>query len=105
MSLKDNVNKIHSDLSSKYQVHIKELQDKNIGNYVQLLVKEGNVELIANIKKQNLEFSVFEWSYLSNPSDENSLVERKSNIDSFIDDVDDIFRKNRFDSDYLKNLR
>lgn len=104
MSLKDNVNKIHSELSSNYEVHIQEMNDLKFGNYIKLMIKEGNVDLVAKIKKQDLEFSVFEWNYLSNPNDEESIVERKSNLNNFVEDVNDIFTKRRFDSDYLKNL-
>lgn len=47
----------------------------------------------------------FNWSYFSNPLDENShLVERSSSVDSFANDVKDIFEKNRFSEDYLREV-
>jgi hypothetical protein len=104
MSLKQNVNKLHSDLSDKYQVEIQEKFDRYFGNYISLSIKEGNLNLIAKISKKDLESNVFNWVYLSNPEEDNSLVERNSNIDSFVNDVVDIFEKKRFDSEYLKKL-
>jgi hypothetical protein len=104
MSLKQNVNKLHSDLSNKYQVEIQEKFDRYFGNYIFLSIKEGNLNLVAKISKKNLESNVFDWIYLSNPEEDNSVVERNSSVESFISDVVDIFEKKRFDSDYLKKL-
>jgi hypothetical protein len=104
MSLKQNVNKLHSDLSNKYQVEIQEKFDRYFGNYIFLSIKEGNLNLVAKISKKNLESNEFDWIYLSNPEEDNSVVERNSSVESFISDVVDIFEKKRFDSDYLKKL-
>lgn len=104
MSFKENINKLHFDLSSKYEVSIEECQNK-AGNFVKLLVKENNKELVANISKLSLEGNVFDWTYSSNPLNENSdNIERTSSVNSFLVDVDDIFEKNRFSEDYLKKL-
>ena len=106
MDLKVNINKIHSDLTNGYEdVSIVEKTDKKFGNYFELSVKENNKDLKIVLSKQNIENQKFDWSYYSNPLDENSyLVERSSDINSFIQDVEDIFEKSRFDSDYLEKL-
>jgi hypothetical protein len=105
MKLKENVNKVHSSLQSIFNdVKIVEKSDLKFGSYIELSITEGNVNLIAKISKSNLEFDKFNWIYLSNPTDETSLVERNSSVDTFTDDVKDIFNKNRFDSEYLQNL-
>ena len=107
MGLKENINRIHSDLLSNYEdVSIVEKNDKNIGNFVELSIKESNKELILKISKVNLESNVFNWSYSPNPLDINSyLVERTSSVDKFITDVKDIFEKNRFDLDYINKIK
>lgn len=105
MGLKENVNKIHSDLSQKYNVLIEECSNKEIGNFVQFSIIEGSKNLIAIVTKKDLEQSNFNWIYKSNPLNESSdFIERNSNISEFTAHVTDIFDKNRFDSEYLKNL-
>jgi hypothetical protein len=105
MSLKYNVNKLHSDLSSKFEnIEIFEKSSLKWGNYIEFSIKENNINLRAIVSKSDLENNNFNWIYLSNPNNEQSLVERKSTTDSFLDDVKDIFEKNRFDSDYIKSL-
>jgi hypothetical protein len=52
-----------------------------------------------------LENNVFDWTYSSNPLNENSEnIERTSSVNGFLNDVSDIFEKNRFSEDYLKKL-
>ena len=75
-----------------------------MGNFVEFRVVENNKELVLSIRKYELEKDIFNWSYLSNPKDANSVVERVSNINSFLSDIKDIFEKNRFDQDYLQKL-
>jgi len=105
MSLKTNANKIHSDLTSLYEsVKIEENSNRELGNFVEFRVVENNKELILTIKKYELEKDTFNWSYLSNPEDTNSIVERVSNINNFLSDIKDIFEKNRFNQDYLQKL-
>ena len=105
MNLKLNVNKIHSELLEGYQlVNVKEDSNIQLGNFVEFSIIEENKELKLKITKYELEKSNFNWSYLSNPEDEMSVVERSSTTEGFIKDVKDIFEKNRFDSDYLKKL-
>jgi hypothetical protein len=104
MSFRENINRLHFDLSSKFEVSVEECQNK-AGNYVKLLVKENNKELIVNIAKYSLENNVFDWTYSSNPLNENSEnIERTSSVSGFLNDVSDIFEKNRFSEDYLKKL-
>jgi hypothetical protein len=105
MSLKTNANKIHSDLNSLYEgVKIEENSNRELGNFVEFRVVENNKELVLSIRKYELEKDIFNWSYLSNPEDANSVVERVSNINNFLSDIKDIFEKNRFDQDYLQKL-
>jgi hypothetical protein len=106
MDLKVNINKIHSDLTNNYEsVSVVEKTDKKFGNYFELSIQENNKDLKIVLSKQSIESQKFDWSYYSNPLDENSyLVERSSDINGFIEDVEDIFEKNRFDSDYLEKL-
>lgn len=105
MNLKLNVNRIHSELMDTYQsVLIKEDSDSKTGNFVEFLVVESGRELKLKITKYELEKNNFNWSYLANPKDDTSVVERNSSVDEFLTHVKDIFEKNRFDSDYLKKL-
>jgi hypothetical protein len=106
MGLKENINRIHSDLLSNYEdVSIVEKNDKSIGNFVELSIKEANKNLVIKISKLKLESSNFDWIYCSDPLNENSdMIERTSSVDNFLIDVKDIFEKNRFNSEYLKKL-
>jgi hypothetical protein len=105
MNLKTNVNKIHSDLTSLYEsVNFGENSNRELGNFVEFRVVENNKELVLTITKYELEKDTFKWSYLSNPEDLKSTVERVSNINTFLTDIKDIFEKNRFDQDYLQKL-
>ena len=106
MGLKENINRIHSDLLSNYEdVSIVEKNDKSIGNFVELSIKEANKNLVIKISKLKLESSNFDWVYSSDPLNENSdMIERTSSVDNFLIDVKDIFNKSRFSSEYLKKL-
>ncbi len=105
MSLKENVNRIHSELCDKYSVNIEEGSDREMGNFIKLSVNEGSKKLIAFVSKTELENNNFNWFYSSNPLNEKSeLIERNSNLSDFINHVSDIFEKNRFDSEYLKKI-
>jgi hypothetical protein len=108
MDLKYNVNKIHGDLTSHFYGHDVKIQEKSslkFGNYIELSVVKEGVEAKMIISMPSLNGYNFNWSYFSNPLDENShLVERNSSVDSFADDVKDIFEKNRFSEEYLKEV-
>jgi hypothetical protein len=106
MGLKKNINKIHSDLSDKFSsVEIVEKYNKKHSNYIEIVVNEENRTMFSIIKKEDLEREEFKWSYKSNPMLEDSyLVERNSSIDKFTSDVKDIFEKDRFDYDYIRDI-
>jgi len=107
MDLKYNINKIHSDLNSQFYGHDVKIEEKSsvkFGNYFELsVIKEGKeAKIILPMSSLNYNFN---WSYFSNPLDENShLVERTSSIDDFASDVKNIFDKNRFSQDYLNEV-
>lgn len=102
MELKKNINKVHVDLTNSFEnVKITEKSNKDLGNYFELSVLENKKEVKAIIKMTEIENSNFSWNYYANPLDETSLVERVSSIYTFSSDVQDIFEKDRFDSDYL----
>lgn len=101
MELKQNINRVHGDLTNYFEnVQISEKSNKELGNYFELSVLENNKEVKAIIKMTEIENANFSWNYYANPLDENSLVERVSSIYTFSSDVQDIFEKNRFSSDY-----
>lgn len=106
MKFKENINKIHYLLSNNFEdISILEKTNLKYGNYIELSINEGNKKFISIIRKVDLENNKFNWLYMSNPSSEESyLIERNSSLDNFHNDVKDIFDKNRFDSDYIKNL-
>jgi hypothetical protein len=102
MELKQNINRVHGDLTNYFEnVQISEKSNKELGNYFELSVLENNKEVKAIIKMTEIENANFSWNYYANPLDENSLVERVSSIYTFSSDVQDIFEKNRFSSDYI----
>lgn len=107
MPLKDNINKIHIELLNEYSdVSINEGTDKKTGNFINLIITENKKVLDIKINKRDLEFLQFNWGYKSDPSNENSfLVERNSELSSFLSDVKDVINNNRFDSEYIKNIK
>jgi hypothetical protein len=106
MSLRQNINKVHFDLQNRFgEVTITEKSDLKLGNYFELSILEENKEVKVILRKTEVEKNVFEWSYFSNPLNESSnLVERTSKLEMFSLDVQEVFEKNRFDSDYNKIL-
>lgn len=106
MSLKLNANKIHSDLLLKFEnVTVEEKSSLKIGSYLDFNVLHEGKKLNFIVAKQNLENDKFSWSYYSNPDKKDHLVERNSTVNGIIDDITDIFEKNRFDSDYIKSIQ
>lgn len=105
MSLKTNINKIHSDLSSIFDnVEVFEKSSLEFGEYVELKAVNENKELVMIVTKRQLENDKFNWSYYSNPIKKDFLVERVSTVDGLLSDIKDIFEKNRFDSDYTQQI-
>lgn len=105
MSLKDNINKIHSDLENFEKVSIVEKSSLEYGNYIELSITESKKEVVAIIKKVDLENNTFNWLYKSDPTcNESFLVPRTSKTSEFSSDVKDIFDKNRFDSEYIESI-
>ncbi len=103
MNLKTNVNKIHSDLINNFEtVEINEKSSIELQEYVEFKATNEGKELIMVVSKRELNNNRFNWKYYSNPDKKDYLIERNSTIESIIEDVKDIFEKNRFDSDYLK---
>ena len=106
MNLKQNINKIHVELQDiTDSVNLFEKNDLTYGNYIQIECIKENKKLVAIITKKDLDSDYFNWRYLSNPNDSESIVERTSNVHNFVEHVADIYNKNRFDSDYIKNIR
>lgn len=103
MNLKQNINRIHNDLSNNFgEVVVSEKSNIEFGNYIELSILEGNKNLKIIITKTSLENDKFNWKYYANPLNEGSdLVDRNSSIGLFIEDIKDIFEKNRFNSEYI----
>lgn len=105
MSLKAHTNKIHADLLQNFDdVQISEKASLKFGEYIELKATSQNKELIIIVEKRQLELDKFNWSYYSNPISQDFLVERVSTVDNLLEDVRDIFEKNRFDQEYLKQI-
>lgn len=109
MDLRHNINKIHSDVTSLFfdqEIKIEEKSNLKFGKFFELSITNEGKELKTIIPFTTLDNTYnFNWSYFSNPLDENSvLVERSSSLDNFASDVKDIFEKNRFSKEYLSEL-
>lgn len=105
MDLKHNVNKIHVDLSSKFDVSIEEKSDIKFGNYIDISVTNEGKTVKMIVTKRDLENYKFNWLYSVNPLSESAnMVERTSTVDTIVSDISDIFEKNRFSSEYLNEL-
>jgi hypothetical protein len=106
MSLRQNINKVHYDLSNRFEeVTITEKSNSKFGQYFEFSILESNKEVKVILTKIEAEKAVFNWSYFSDPLNENSsLVERNSKLELFSLDIQEILEKNRFDSDYLNKI-
>lgn len=105
MNLKSNINRIHADLLNNFtEVEISEKSSLQLGEYVEIKSINENKELIMIVTKRQLENDNFNWSYYSNPISKDFLVERNSSVSTLIEDVKDIFSKNRFDEDYINQI-
>ena len=107
MNLKENINKIHYLLTENFSdVKLQELSDKYDGKYFLIEAScEGKV-LKMKVNFIDLECSKFKWFYSENPLNESSdYIERFSNISTLLEDLRDIFNKNRFSEDYLMKIK
>lgn len=107
MDIKFNINKIHGDLLNLYnEVSIKEGANEKWGQFFELEIKNEGKTLRCLITKESIMNPSFNWGYFGNPLLENShLVARQSDIYSFVNHIEDIFTKERFDKDYLKTIK
>ena len=107
MNLKQNINRINGELSNNFdEVSVSEKSDIKRGNYIELSILEKNKNLKVIISKKDLEGDKFNWEYFANPLNESSdLIQRNSSVSLFIEDVKDIFNKNRFNSEYIESIK
>lgn len=105
MSLKLNINRLHGEFLNNFEdVVITEKSSTEFQEYFELsAIKEGK-QIVMILPKREVEKDRFNWKYYSNPDKKDFLVERSSSIETVLQDVTDIFEKNRFDSNYLKNI-
>lgn len=103
INIKTNINKLHSDLTSKYDnVSINEKSSLKHGDYFEIIIKE-NLDVRLILPKSELFNENISWLYYTNPDDENSyLIEKTSNVNSTSVEINDILSNKRFDSEYLK---
>jgi hypothetical protein len=107
--MKFNINKIHGNLLSIKElgenISITEKSDKKLGNHFEIITEMESKTLKMIVSKNALELDSFKWLYYSDPTDTSShLIERQSTTDSIVEDILDIFQKNRFDKEYLSKI-
>lgn len=110
MNIKYNINKIHGDLLMKFpgcEIKLDEKSSLKYGNYFEISILNESKKLRLIITKKELENEYnLNWMYLDNPLNDNSnVVERFSNINNISNDINDIFEKNRFDTEYLNKIK
>ena len=105
MDIKTNINRIHYELSSKYDnIKIEELSSIKFGKYFQITINESKMLKIILPYKNIDNKKNIEWFYFSNPLNEKSdLVIRNTSIDDILVNINEIFANNRFSEEYLKN--
>ena len=106
MNIKQNVNRIHVELSNNFEsVQIEEKSNIKFGNYFEISSVNEGLEVKMVVSKRDLESNNIKWSYFANPLDSNSyLIERVSNIDNMITDIVDVVNKKRFSDEYLSEI-
>jgi hypothetical protein len=106
MGIKDNINKIHGDLSSVFEnIEISEKSNKRYGNFFEISILNEGANLKMILPKSNIENDTFGWEYYGNPLNENSdMIERISNIDNVKLHAMDILHKKRFNKEYIESI-
>lgn len=113
--IKSNINKIDSELKNLFEnVYINENSKGNqfyfdINVNTLLLTSEGSgyqrCEVKARILKTDILNQKINWSYLSNPLNENSdWIERVSTIESISKDIYEVAVKRRMENSYFEKL-
>ena len=107
MSIKYNINKVHSDLIINFDnVKIEEKSNHKMGNYFEVIASKNKMDVKILISKKNIENENFNWVYYSNPLNENShLIERTSNINNICEHAIDIINNNRFSKEYIESIK
>lgn len=105
MDIRYNINRIHTKIQENFKnTEIIEKSSLKFGNYFEISVKESReVKIILPYKNIDNKIQI-DWFYFSNPLNESSeLIERSTKVDEIAIAIKDIFQKNRFSEDYLKN--
>ena len=104
-NLKYNINKLHGILLNEFDsITLEESSNLKFGNHFVISINESMMVKVI-LTKNSIENNTFDWFYYSDPTNsESHLVERKSTIDCFTNDIRDILNKKRFDSDYLSKF-
>lgn len=104
--LKYNINRLDDNISSYCQNRTFNFKKEGIQLTLENVYDSG-LTLIANINEEEFslhESNIVNWSYLANPKDVTSKVNRKSIISNLHTDIKQLFDKNMFDKDYLKSI-
>jgi len=105
MDIRYNINRIDVLLQEKFEdVSVKENSSPKFGKFFEITINQEK-ELKMIIPFKNIDGThTFEFLYYANPLNEDSdLIPRFSNVETITEVVDDIFTKNRFSEDYIKN--
>jgi len=105
MDIRYNINRIDVLLQEKFEdVSVKENSSPRFGKFFEISVKQDK-ELKMVIPFKSIDGTqTFEFLYYANPLDEDSdLIPRSTNVETISEVVVDIFTKNRFSENYLKN--
>lgn len=107
----EKINQLDRILKESFnEVSIKEMSSNDFKNYFLIELKgfnksRTNVSPKIILPKLSLESNNIVWGYYSNPSDTESLIERRSpSIEFMSSDISEIVLKNRFDSAYLESV-
>ena len=105
-NLKANINwldsEIRSSLAEKFTI---KKTFNGITAVIEGIKDHQNLKLILEMQDSDLEQGgTMTWSYLANPSDAKSKVQRTCNLHQMPSVLQDIVEKKRFDADYLQSL-
>lgn len=110
------INKIDIDLKSYFEnVKIEESSEKgkwffNIKADNLFFITESlcykRLGVVLKIERQNLASNTFNWSYSTNPLNENAMwIERTSTLDKFASDVYSIINKKMMEEEYFESIQ
>jgi hypothetical protein len=106
--LKETINRLDGELKARFDTVAITETSKKTGFYFKIecnkTVDNKSYQLIVEVNKDNFRAKVAHWSYLTNPNDSESIIDRSSTLLDLANDMQDIVLKKRFNKEYIESI-